>query len=85
MVERPKIDRGAALALLDARAQPDAADAAGETPLIAAAKQGGTAVVQLLLAHGADAGLRDRAGMTALAHARARHRADIAALLSAPR
>jgi ankyrin repeat protein len=67
-------------ALVDAGADPNAADAAGLTPLeLAAGRDGDTAVVALLLAHGGDAKLvggRIGAGDAAAARALLEHGTD---------
>lgn len=52
--------------LVNAGATIDAADAAGDTPLMAAARAGNADLVGYFMAHGADAGHRNRAGGTAL-------------------
>ena len=69
--------------LLDAGADPNIVptDDTGWPALIAAAQRGHADVVALLLAHGADAGARDRAGNTALDHARAERHRDVVRLL----
>jgi hypothetical protein len=56
-------------ALLNKRANPNASDEAGLTPLILAAGNGHVEIVKTLLAHGADASSTDRKGMTALDYA----------------
>lgn len=54
----------------------------GGTPLMSAAKYGFADVVKLLLSHGADADTRDKAGKTALDHARAKGHQAVVGLLS---
>lgn len=56
--------------LLQQGAPVNAADTAGRTPLILAVMQGHTAVVQRLLAAGANPALVDQEGLNALQHAR---------------
>lgn len=56
--------------LLDAGVDIDEAGPDGRTPLMWAAAFGRTAAVEYLLARGADPTRMDRAGLTALAHAR---------------
>lgn len=56
--------------LLQQGAPVNAADSAGRTPLILAVMQGHTAVVQRLLAAGANTALIDKDGLNALQHAR---------------
>jgi uncharacterized protein len=52
--------------LLDRHAAVDAADNRGRTPLMIAAENGHAEIVDLLIGHGADPGLKDKAGKTAL-------------------
>ncbi len=59
----------------------DRLGAGGLTPLILAVLVDDRAMVELLLAHGADADFTDAEGFTALAHATANDRADLVALL----
>ncbi len=61
---------GTAKALLDAGANPNAANPNGYTPLMMAAGYGDAAIVRLLLAHGANVRLADSHGATALDYAR---------------
>lgn len=71
-------DRAILESLLNAGANPDPADASGDTPLHVAAERGADATVAWLLAHGADPSRRDDDDVTPL------HRAangDIAAKL----
>jgi hypothetical protein len=56
--------------LLQQGAPVNAADSAGRTPLVLAVMQGHTAVVQRLLAAGANTALIDKDGLNALQHAR---------------
>ncbi len=61
-------DRGVLVArsLLEAGADPDAADAKGERPLATAAREGHEPLLQVLLASGAQPGAGDSEGATAL-------------------
>lgn len=61
----------------------NAPDDAGKTPLVLAVINGHAAMVQRLLALGANPALVDQSGINALQHARQRGRADIAALIEA--
>jgi len=76
----PQVER-----LLQQGAALNAADAAGRTPLMLAAIQGHTAVVQRLLAAGANTGLIDRDGLNAQQHARRLGYDGIAHLIEAAR
>ena len=76
----PQVER-----LLQQGAALNAADAAGRTPLILAAMQGHTAVVQRLLAAGANTALIDHDGLNALQHARRLGYDGIAHLIEATR
>ncbi len=67
--------------LLDANADPNARSASDGTPLHSAAFTGDVAVMQLLLAYGADATAVDNKGHTPLDIARDRGHSEIAALL----
>jgi ankyrin repeat protein len=60
---------GSVAALLDAGATPDRATGSGMTPLIMAAGYGGSEVVKVLLAHGADPAIRDADGAAAVDYA----------------
>ena len=53
------------LEVLEARADPDARDSFGQTPLMMAAKQGDEEAAQVLLDSGADAALQDSLGRSA--------------------
>ncbi|MDQ3745405.1 MAG: protein kinase, partial [Acidobacteriota bacterium] len=59
-------DTGAVDLFLAAGMRPDAADAAGRTPLISAASKGHDQISRKLLSRGADVNARDRAGSTPL-------------------
>lgn len=76
----PQLER-----LLQQGAALNAADTAGRTPLILAAMQGHTAVVQRLLAAGANTALIDHDGFNALQHARRQGFDGIAHLIEAAR
>jgi ankyrin repeat protein len=76
----PQVER-----LLRQGAALNAADAAGRTPLILAAMQGHTAVVQRLLAAGANPALIDNDGLNAQQHARRLGFDGIAHLIEAAR
>ena len=76
----PQLER-----LLQQGAPLNAADAAGRTPLILAVMQGHTAVVQRLLAAGANTALIDKDGLNALQHARRLGFDGIAHLIEAAR
>jgi ankyrin repeat protein len=76
----PEVER-----LLQQGAALNAADAAGRTPLILAAMQGHTAVVQRLLAAGANPALIDNDGLNAQQHARRLGFDGIAHLIEAAR
>jgi len=76
----PQVER-----LLQQGAALNAADAAGRTPLVLAAMQGHTAVVQRLLAAGANKALIDNDGLNALQHARRLGYDGIAHLIEAAR
>lgn len=67
--------------LLDHGARIDARSPNGSTALMMAARYGSEASVQLLLARGADPGLRNQRGMTAADFARGAGRDRLAALL----
>lgn len=69
--------------LLQQGAPVNAADAAGRTPLVLAVMQGHTAVVQRLLAAGANPALVDQEGLNALQHARRLGLDGIARLIEA--
>lgn len=56
--------------MIDAGADVNAADADGETALMAAAEKGHVSKVKVLLDHGANVNARDRRGKTALQYAR---------------
>lgn len=71
--------------LLQQGAPLNAADAAGRTPLVLAVMQGHTAVVQRLLAAGANTALIDKDGLNALQHARRLGFDGIAHLIEAAR
>jgi uncharacterized protein len=68
-------------ALLASGADPDAADAAGWTPLMKAARQAQAAALRSMLASGADASLKDNAGQTAAEIARLAGHVELASLL----
>lgn len=76
----PQVER-----LLQQGAAVNAADAAGRTPLILAAMHGHTAVVQRLLAAGANPALIDNDGLNAQQHARRLGFDGIAQLIAAAR
>lgn len=76
----PQVER-----LLQQGAALNAADAAGRTPLMLAAMQGHTAVVQRLLAAGANTALTDHDGLNAQQHARRLGYDGIAHLIAAAR
>ncbi len=84
------LDAAAACPLEAARQAPadgapvNAANAAGQTALMLAARRGDEALVRLLLAAGADRNRTDPAGRTAAELARQQGHATLAALLSAP-
>jgi ankyrin repeat protein len=72
--------------MLDAGLDPNARDAAGYTPLIAASRTGNVPMIRLLRSHGADPNLRDAAvnSWTPLLHAIHKAQpASVAALLEA--
>ena len=74
--------------LLDAGAQIDDRDARGRTALMIAAEGGRAEIANLLLAHGADPSLKDKAGkraadLTVLSSLRERHHVDARAPLIA--
>ncbi|SFU94265.1 Ankyrin repeat-containing protein [Polaromonas sp. YR568] len=71
--------------LLQQGAPVNAADSAGRTPLVLAVMQGHTAVVQRLLAAGANTALIDKDGLNALQHARRLGFDGIAHLIEAAR
>ena len=70
--------------LLDRSAYIDAGSPNQTTPLMMAAKDGHAEVVKLLLEEGADASLRNEAGMTAADFARKYKQAPVLDLLAAP-
>jgi uncharacterized protein len=75
-----------AKALIEAKAPLDHVNALGWTALIMAVVLGNgdkdhLAIVEALVNAGADTEIKDRGGMTALAHARARHYADMVKIL----
>nr|MDQ3746042.1 ankyrin repeat domain-containing protein [Acidobacteriota bacterium] len=77
-------DTGAVDLFLAAGMRPDAADAAGRTPLINAASKGHDQISRKLLSRGADVNARDRAGSTALMEAaQGDHRETARVLLEA--
>lgn len=80
---RALVERGAALDARAARAAPPFV--AGDTPLIAACRVADLANITLLLEAGADAGLANQRGQTALIVACARRRWAVAAALLAAR
>lgn len=63
-------NRDMVVALLEAGAQVDAQDPAGDTPLTQAARKGNAELLSLLIAAGADVGVRTAEGLTALCLAR---------------
>ena len=69
--------------LLDNHAYIDAASPNGSTPLMMAAMYGTAASVKLLLDAGADVGLKNDLGLTALDFARKTHRIDAVELIAA--
>jgi uncharacterized protein len=69
--------------LLDSGAPVDPQQTGGYTPLHEAALNGNDALVNLLLAHGADATITDEEGRTAADHADANGHGDLAARLRA--
>ena len=70
-------------ALLDAGAPAQGVDFEGRTPLHLLAREGDTAAVALLLAHGADPRTPDRNGISARQHALAQGHTELARLLEA--
>jgi len=67
--------------LLSAGAKPNIADRSGSTPLMSAARYGGSDIVRTLLEHGADASLANNKGQTALAIALASSHREVAEIL----
>jgi ankyrin repeat protein len=67
--------------LLSLGAAIDSVDDRENTALMLAAKNGQTEVVRFLLSKGADKGLRDANGLTALEHAKGQGHQDIVQLL----
>jgi len=67
--------------LLEAGADPNAADREGETALMKAAGHGVKETVKVLIEHHADVNRKDAKGRTALMHAAAGHRSDAIPLL----
>lgn len=72
--------------LIDAGADPNAANAKGTTPLMFAKgcflRTGDSAAMEVLLAHGADSGARDLAGLTLLDYVPKERKAEVAAALA---
>lgn len=71
--------------LLSRGSRNDATNGEGWTPLLGAAFNGDSAMVSLLLDHGADRSARTRTGMNAVAIARERGHDDIVKTLSRAR
>mmetsp|Transcript_69765 Transcript_69765/g.114276 ORF Transcript_69765/g.114276 Transcript_69765/m.114276 type:complete len:120 (+) Transcript_69765:394-753(+) len=68
--------------LLGAKADPNLKDTSfGRTPLMYAARDGYVDIVKQLLAAGADTGIEDKDGMTAILHAEERDREKVVKLL----
>ena len=80
-----KGDAGIAAVLLDGGASVDAVGGGGRTALMMAARYGQEAVVEVLLARGADAGLCDDAGITAWSLADGQGHHAVAARLASGR
>ncbi len=67
--------------ITDGGTDPSARELIGETPLMAAARQGYSDVVKSLIDEGADINARNKRGQTALMIAMEQNHADIVALL----
>ena len=80
-LRRVTLGLAGARALLDGGASVDVQNAAGNTPLIVATREGHTEVCRILLTAGADTGLHNEDRIDALDTAKRRHLTEIVALL----